>query len=102
MKTVKNKTAIYKITNEQTNKVYVGSTKHFAMRKATHIFQMKNGIHRNRELVADYKLGHTFQFQIIERVEEVNLGIAEKIWTAILKPEYNFYNTDKKRKSRAK
>ena len=63
---------IYKITNLQTGKYYVGSTKDFKRRKQTHFSGLKNNYHPNKHLQNAYnKYGaNNFKFEIIEYVKE--------------------------------
>lgn len=63
---------IYKITNLQTNKYYVGSTKDFKIRKQCHFSRLKNNSHTNKHLQNAYnKYGiDNFKFEIVEYVKE--------------------------------
>lgn len=63
---------IYKITNLQNNKCYIGSTKDFEKRRWTHFSRLKNNNHTNKHLQSAYnKYGaDNFKFEIVEYVEE--------------------------------
>lgn len=67
-----NNSGIYKITNLQTGKYYVGSTKDFKRRKQTHFSRLKCNSHTNKHLQNAYnKYGFdNFKFEIIEYVKE--------------------------------
>lgn len=96
------KNVIYLITNTTNGKRYIGSTKDLSMRKGAHAYKLKNNIHKNRGLAADFQLGHKFIYTVLESVSQESLTKIEKVWIRFLKPEYNVYNTNKKRASRSK
>jgi len=65
------KSVIYQITNSVNNKIYIGSAVYFNARKATHLYTLRNGKHRNTHLQNAYnKYGEeNFIFTIIEYVD---------------------------------
>jgi group I intron endonuclease len=65
---------IYQIRNLVNNKIYVGSTENFGIRKKRHFYQLKKGNHTNIHLQNAYnKYGkESFIFEIIEYVKNKN------------------------------
>lgn len=63
---------VYKITNIINDRVYYGSTKDFLNRKKTHIEDLFNKRHHNKNLQKDFdKYGaSTFKFEIIKHFEK--------------------------------
>lgn len=66
---------IYKITNLNTNKIYIGSTCNFKKRKYVHLNRLRNNKHYNKKLQNSWnKYGETnFIFEIIEHTVRENL-----------------------------
>lgn len=89
VKIKQSKQAVYKITNEVNGKVYVGSTTHYGLRWAKHRWELKNGRHGNSKMNADGIAGHTFQYEILEFIDEQYLERVELAWMKFLKPQYN-------------
>lgn len=65
------KSGIYKITNNQNGRFYIGSARRFKERWNGHLYSLKHGKHSNRFLQADFlKCGsEAFLFEILEVVE---------------------------------
>lgn len=85
------KSGIYKITNIDNDKSYIGSSVDITKRAYKHLFQLRNNFHNNKHLQNAYnKHGEgAFNFEIIERCETDKLIILEQYYIDILKPEYN-------------
>lgn len=81
---------IYKITNEQTNRVYYGSTKDFEHRVKAHISTLKHDKHCNPGIQSDYKQGHTFRFELIAVIEERTERLKRE--RELIKASDNIYN----------
>lgn len=62
-------TGVYTITNQRTNRIYVGSTSSFSRRWFEHKEQLSKGTHANYKLQADWNLygADAFVFAILER-----------------------------------
>jgi group I intron endonuclease len=89
---------IYIILNQQTNKLYVGSSIHLAKRKGTHKWRLRNNLHENRYLQAVWNKygGEFFIFKTIEVIEDIStIYIREQYWIDLLKPEYNLGNVSR-------
>jgi group I intron endonuclease len=83
---------IYKITNVQNGKFYIGSAVDYELRIKTHINDLKKSKHHSSKLQRSYnKYGlSVFKFEIIETVLDVNLLIeTEQKWFDKLNPELN-------------
>lgn len=63
---------IYKITNKENNKVYIGETLNILERWSTHISNLKNGSHHSYKLQSDWDLysEEDFEFKIISVLDE--------------------------------
>jgi group I intron endonuclease len=86
---------IYRITQEDTGRVYVGSSIDIENRWKQHVNQLKRGIHVNKKMQVDaseYGI-ESFQFDILELVETDNILLdkRERFWqdTAGAKQGYN-------------
>jgi group I intron endonuclease len=81
---------VYKIVNTINGKIYVGSSVNIRKRWVQHKWDLKNGRHRARHLVAAWnKYGHeAFQFEIIEsgKYTKQELIAAEQKWIDLLRP----------------
>lgn len=83
---------IYKITNINNGKLYVGSSRNFNERKRKHLRLLNLGIHHCKHLQNSFnKYGETaFVFEILEKVKnETDLIIREQHYIDLLKPSYN-------------
>lgn len=82
---------IYKITNLINNKIYVGSTKFFNIRKTEHYSRLRLNSHCNIKLQRSFnKYGEqNFKFEILETCIESNLIFREQFYIDTLKPEFN-------------
>jgi|694.fasta_scaffold00011_164 group I intron endonuclease len=83
---------IYKITNLITNKIYIGSTNNFHLRKYTHLNHLRNNKHCNKILQNSWNKHSeiNFNFEIIEHTTQDNLMILEQYYLDLYKP----YNKD--------
>lgn len=73
---------IYKIACDINNKIYIGQTKRYEIRKREHVNDLKANRHANRYLQEDYNkygLSH-FKFDIIEQVEDKVSDAREDYW----------------------
>jgi group I intron endonuclease len=99
---------IYQIKNNKNNKIYIGSAKDLRGIINSNKFQLKNGLHFNKEIQKDFnEIGEQyFSFDILDYLkpkDDLNydykkeLKILEEMWLEKLQP-YNDkgYNTKKK------
>lgn len=77
---------IYKITNAETGKIYVGSAVNLYLRKNGHFNSLRNGNHKNKKLQAAYnKYGKdNFLFEEIELCGREKLINREQYWMDLL------------------
>lgn len=82
---------IYWIRNKLNNKIYIGSTKNFRMRKNLHFSRLSREIHENNHLQSAYnKYGkYIFEFEILIICDPNMLLFYEQQFLDQLKPEYN-------------
>ncbi len=88
--------AIYKITNIENNKIYIGSTTNCKKREKRHFSMMIHNRHPNSHIQNSFnKHGKDFfQFSIIEEVlDKEKLIEKEQYWIDLLKPEFNLSPT---------
>lgn len=77
---------VYQIKNKRNGKLYIGSTKNLLGKINSHKFQLKNGLHPNREMQKEFKeIGEEgFSFDILDRLEpkeDLNYDYSEKLKT---------------------
>lgn len=75
-----NKIGIYKITNLANNKIYIGSTNNFTIRKQNHLYQLRHNKHNNiylQRAFNKYKESN-FKFELIKNCNENNLLLEEQ------------------------
>ena len=78
-----NKKGVYKITNNKSNKYYIGSTtQSFKSRCSQHLYELNSNIHCNTHLQRSFnKYGSkTFSFEILEICEKEQCVIKEQYW----------------------
>src|SRR4051794_9917631 len=82
---------IYKITNINNNKFYVGSAYYIKGRWGKHRSQLRRNIHKNKYLQNAWnKNGETsFVFEILEECAKDVVIEREQYYIDLLKPEYN-------------
>lgn len=81
--------AIYKITNEQIGKVYIGGSSNVRDRRQHHEWDLEHGCHANTVLQEDYNnYPESFRFDVIEYCGEEDLAELERKYIA----EYNAMN----------
>jgi group I intron endonuclease len=85
-----NSSCIYKVTNTQNSKAYIGKTKNgVAKRMKDH----RGNTRKGSQLVfhqAIRKYGfESFKVEVLEETTEDRLNEREKFWIAVLKPAYN-------------
>jgi group I intron endonuclease len=98
---------IYQIRNMKSGKIYIGSAKNLRGKINSNKFQLKNGLHLNKEMQKDFiEIGEEgFSFDVLDYLkpkEDLNydyteeLKILEDMWLEKLQP-YNEkgYNTKK-------
>lgn len=85
---------IYRITNVEDGKVYIGSAVNFANRWSTHRYTLSKGTHPNRHLQNAWnKYGASaFVFEVLEEVEEDRLLEREQYYLDQLFENGNHYN----------
>jgi len=88
---------IYQIKNNRNGKIYIGSTSNLPGKINSHRFQLKNGLHNNKEMQKDFnEIGEQgFSFEILDYLkpkDDLNydyteeLKILEEMWTEKLQP----------------
>lgn len=84
-------TAIYKIENQATGDLYIGSCFDFVERKRRHLRDLRNNTHHSRYLQRAWnKYGEsTFSFDILEECEKEDCILKEQYYFEQLKPKYN-------------
>jgi group I intron endonuclease len=62
---------VYQIKNKGNGKLYIGSTKNLPGKINSHKFQLKNGLHTNKEMQREFnEVGEeAFSFDILDRLE---------------------------------
>jgi len=87
---------IYVIRNNNNNKVYVGSAKHFLNRRAKHWRQLKLGTHGNVKLTRSVRKHgiENFTFEVLEFLpyEKVTIIDRENFWIQRLDSKKSGYN----------
>jgi len=87
---------IYAIKNNVTNKIYIGKTTDFEIRKKEHIRKLKAKRHHNRHLQSSFNKNgiDSFVFDIIEKCDLGHLDEKEKYWIEFYKTtnDNNGYN----------
>lgn len=88
---------VYKIQSKKLpNAFYIGSTKNYKGRVSKHMFELKNGKHRNRNIQAhcDIYGVEDLYFVIIEEISVIDLLIKrEQFYFDLLKPTFNISPT---------
>jgi len=74
---------IYKITNSENGKIYVGSTSNFKKRKNLHMSRLRRGKHTER-LQSDFKEG-VYEFEVITSCEKEEKDLLERFWISCYK-----------------
>ena len=89
------KTGIYKITNTNTNKVYIGSAVNIELRWKEHLNDLKKGLHHSIKLQRSFnKHGvNSFKFEIIEQCDRKDLIKHEQAYIDLLKAYSEGYNS---------
>ena len=88
---------IYQIKNMRNGKLYIGSAKNLQGKINSHKFQLKNGLHRNKEMQREYnEAGEDgFSFEVLDYLkpkEDLNydyteeLNLLEEMWLEKLQP----------------
>ena len=89
---------IYKITNKNNGKFYIGSSKNISQRWTKHTSQLNNNKHINPKLqhAWNYHGKDAFEFTIIEIVEETKLYEREQFYLDMFNPHKIGYNIGEK------
>ena len=83
---------VYQIKNKQNGKIFIGCTKNLPGKINSHKFQLKNGLHINKEMQKDFnEIGEEgFSFEILDYLKPKDdlscdyteeLKILEEMWT---------------------
>lgn len=81
--------AVYKITNEQNGKVYIGGSSRLRDRRQQHKWNLQHGVHSNKAMQEDYNnYPDSFRFDVIEYCSEEDLVDLERKYIA----EYDAMN----------
>jgi group I intron endonuclease len=77
---------VYQIKNKRNEKLFIGSTKNLPGKINSHKFQLKNGLHTNKEMQKEFnEIGEEgFSFDILDRLEpreDVNYDYTEELKT---------------------
>jgi len=85
---------IYKIVNNKTNKIYVGSSKNIEVRIQGHLSNLKNKKHHSVKLQNSYnKHGpKCFTYEVLEECEIEDLFAREQVWIDSLDSYHSGYN----------
>lgn len=74
-------TGIYKITNTENGKIYIGQSINISHRQSCHFFDLKNNRHKNCHLQRAYNLNpNAFRFEVICTCKEEELNDLEKFF----------------------
>lgn len=85
---------IYKITNKENCKVYIGQTNNFARRYKEHFLWKLNKRQYIDEIISDFGTDN-FTFEIIEECPSEKLDEREKYWIQFYNSFYDGYNKTK-------
>lgn len=91
------KAVVYRINNLITGHSYVGATQDFYKRKYNHLWGLRKGVHKSKNLQAAFdRFGEAaFDFEILEEVKDKsNLSLRENYYIKKLDPAYNYYGID--------
>lgn len=82
---------VYKLTNLENGRMYVGGTTHYFRRRRQHLHELRHNLHVSKLMQSDFNdIGEPyFFFTIIERTDMEHLVEKEQYWLDKLHPEYN-------------
>ena len=89
---------IYKITNQETGKIYIGKSKDIWNRWRTHEKQLRENVHHNKDMQLDYNnaidKNNIFSYEIVETCSEEELEDRERFYIKEFKSIFstNGYN----------
>lgn len=94
---IKNQSAVYRIKNLITNKIYVGESMYVKNRIRIHIKQLRDNIHHNNQLQDDFnKYGErNFNFSVVKYVPINELILQESLTYEQFKETTAMYNINK-------
>ena len=98
------KYTIYKITNSENNKVYIGLTRNYPQRWANHWSKINNKLERlciNRKFLADNNK-YPNEAYLIEEIEITKSAKRERFWIKQYNSITTGYNIDKGQKRQSK
>lgn len=95
-KDIKNKSGIYKITNLNNQKCYIGQSINLEKRYRSHRNMLRSNTHHNNHLQHAYNKGDKFVFEVIELCSVEELDEREIMWIAFFdcRNDENGYNFD--------
>lgn len=85
--------AVYVIRNKANGKVYVGGSKDVMLRRNDHFGKLKRGVHRSRDMIADYREHgrDAFEFSILELATPETLAGLEQKWLDVYRGAHPWY-----------
>lgn len=83
---------IYQLRNTVNGKCYIGQSRDIAHRRNCHMYDLKNGIHKNAELQADYDAGDRIVYEIICECRSDDLNGLERYFIQLRRGESGVYN----------
>ena len=84
---------IYKITNLNNNKVYIGQSQNIFTRKKQHFTQLRHNKHPNKDMQKDWNINNRgFRWDVIEYCELNKLNEREEYWIKVFNSILCGYN----------
>lgn len=93
---IKPEPGIYKLENEVTQEIYIGTSRNLQGRKRQHYYDLRKNRHRNPKIQEMYNLGHQLSFSVLEHLppsySDDDLVRREQEWIDFLHPTLNSRN----------